>query len=156
MIVAPPALSCALLLPPLARSALALGLALVVFGIGYGGVNVAANTVAVDVVAALRRPVMPSFHAAWCFGGLAGAAIGGLLAPHLSPLPHFVIATLLGLAVTVVAGRGCSTRFPPPRRGRRGGGDRRRRANRRGGAGRAGATAPAGTAACGGSCCCSA
>jgi len=98
-------LSLALLLPALARSAVALGLALVMFGIGYGCVNVAANTVAVDVVAALRRPVMPSFHAAWSLGGLAGAAIGGLLAPHLSPLPHFAIATILGLAVTLVAGR---------------------------------------------------
>ena len=98
-------LSLALLLPALARSAVALGLALVVFGIGYGCVNVAANTVAVDVVAALRRPVMPSFHAAWSLGGLAGAAIGGLLAPHLSPLPHFMIASVLGLAVTAVAGR---------------------------------------------------
>jgi MFS family permease len=98
-------LSLALLLPALARSAVALGLALVVFGIGYGCVNVAANTVAVDVVAALRRPVMPSFHAAWSLGGLAGAAIGGLLAPHLSPLPHFAIASVLGLAVTIAAGR---------------------------------------------------
>ena len=98
-------LSLALLLPALARSAVALGLALVVFGIGYGCVNVAANTVAVDVVAALRRPVMPSFHAAWSLGGLAGAAIGGVLAPRLSPLPHFAIATVLGLAVTAVAGR---------------------------------------------------
>jgi MFS family permease len=98
-------LSLALLLPAFARSAPALGLALLVFGIGYGCVNVAANTVAVDVVAALRRPVMPSFHAAWSLGGLAGAAVGGLLAPHLSPLPHFVIATLFGLAATVVAGR---------------------------------------------------
>jgi MFS family permease len=98
-------LSLALLLPALARSAVALGLALVVFGIGYGCVNVAANTVAVDVVAVLRRPVMPSFHAAWSLGGLAGAAIGGLLAPHLSPLPHFAIACILGLAVTVIAGR---------------------------------------------------
>jgi MFS family permease len=97
-------LSLALLLPALARSAVALGLALVMFGIGYGCVNVAANTVAVDVVAALRRPVMPSFHAAWSLGGLAGAAIGGLLAPRLSPLPHFAIATILGLAVTLVAG----------------------------------------------------
>jgi MFS family permease len=98
-------LSLALLLPALTRSAVALGLALFVFGIGYGCVNVAANTVAVDVVAALRRPVMPSFHAAWSLGGLAGAAIGGLLAPHLSPLPHFAVASILGLAVTVVAGR---------------------------------------------------
>jgi MFS family permease len=98
-------LSLALLLPALAKSALALGLGLVVFGIGYGCVNVAANTVAVDVVAVLRRPVMPSFHAAWSLGGLTGAALGGLLAPHLAPLPHFAIATALGLAVTLVAGR---------------------------------------------------
>jgi MFS family permease len=97
-------LSLALLLPALAKSALALGLGLVVFGIGYGSVNVAANTVAVDVVAVLRRPVMPSFHAAWSLGGLTGAALGGLLAPHLAPLPHFAIATVLGLAVTIVAG----------------------------------------------------
>lgn len=98
-------LSLAVLLPALARSALALGLGLVVFGIGYGCVNVASNTIAVDVVAVLRRPVMPSFHAAWSLGGLAGAAVGGLLAPHLAPLPHFAIAAALGLAVTVVAGR---------------------------------------------------
>jgi MFS family permease len=107
-------LSLALLLPALARSAVTLGLALVLFGIGYGCVNVAANTVAVDVVAVLRRPVMPSFHAAWSLGGLGGAAIGGLLAPHLSPLPHFAIATILGLAVTLVAGRVLLTTALPP------------------------------------------
>jgi MFS family permease len=108
-------LSLALLLPALARSALGLGLGLAVFGIGYGCVNVASNTVAVDVVAVLRRPVMPSFHAAWSLGGLAGAAIGGLLAPRLAPLPHFAIAAALGLAVTVLAGRVLlTTRLPAP------------------------------------------
>ncbi len=98
-------LSAALLLPPLAKSALGLGLALVVFGIGYGGLNVAMNSVAVDLVAATGRPVMPSFHAAWSFGGLAGASLGGLLAPHLSPLRHLALVALLGLAVTAVCGR---------------------------------------------------
>jgi MFS family permease len=98
-------LSLTLVLPALARSALALGLALVVFGIGYGGLNVAMNSVAVDLVAALRRPVMPSFHAAWSFGGLAGAAVGGLLAPHLSPARDLALVALLGLAVTAVCGR---------------------------------------------------
>src|SRR4051794_27338174 len=78
-------LSVTLVLPALARSAVELGLALAAFGIAYGGLNVAMNSVAVDLVAALRRPVMPSFHAAWSFGGLAGASVGGLLAPHLSP-----------------------------------------------------------------------
>ena len=98
-------LSLALLLPALARSALALGLALVVFGIGYGGLNVAMNSLAVDLVAVMRRPVMPSFHAAWSLGGLAGSALGGLAAPSLTPLAHFSLVCLLGLAVTAACGR---------------------------------------------------
>ena len=98
-------LSCALLLPPLARSALWLGLGLVVFGIGYGAMNVSMNSLAVDLVAEVDRPIMPSFHAAWSFGGLAGASVGGLLASHLTPLPHLALVGLAGLAVTAVAGR---------------------------------------------------
>ena len=97
-------LSLAMLLPPLAPSAVTLGLALIVFGIGYGGLNVAMNAVAVEVVEGLRRPVMPSFHAALSFGGLAGAAVGGLVAPHLAPLPHLALVSLLGLVVTAVSG----------------------------------------------------
>jgi MFS family permease len=98
-------LSVTLLLPSLAKSATQLGLALLVFGATYGCMNVAMNSVATEQVAALGRPVMPSFHAAWSFGGLAGAALGGLLAPHLSPLRHLSLITLTGLIVTVVAGR---------------------------------------------------
>ena len=98
-------LSVALLLPPLARSALSLGLALVVFGAAYGSLNVSMNSLAISVVAALRRPVMPSFHAAWSFGGLAGAALGGLLAQHLAPLPHFALVCAAGLTVTAWYGR---------------------------------------------------
>ena len=97
-------LSITLLLPPLARSATALGLALLVFGAAYGCLNVAMNSVAVELVAALQRPVMPSFHAAWSLGGLAGASLGGLLAPHLSPLRHLFLIALAGLLVTAVAG----------------------------------------------------
>jgi MFS family permease len=98
-------LSFALLLPPLARSTVWLWLALLVFGAAYGSLNVSMNSLAVSVVAALRRPVMPSFHAAWSFGGLAGAAVGGLLAPHLAPLPHFALVCAAGLAVTAWCGR---------------------------------------------------
>jgi MFS family permease len=98
-------LSLTLILPPLAHSALTLGLALLAVGMMYGCLNVAMNSVAVDLVAALRRPVMPSFHAAWSFGGLAGAGLGGLLAPHLSPLRHLALAAACGLLVTAVAGR---------------------------------------------------
>ncbi len=98
-------LSAALLLPPLAHSAVTLGLALVVFGAAYGCLNVAMNSVAVDVVAAVRRPVMPGFHAAWSFGGLAGAGLGALLAPHLSPIRHLLAIAVGGLVVTAICGR---------------------------------------------------
>jgi MFS family permease len=99
-----------LLLPPQAHSAIALGLALLVFGGAYGCLNVAMNTVAVEIVAALRRPVMPGFHAAWSFGGLAGAGLGALVAPHLSPARQLLLVALAGLLVTAIAGPALLTR----------------------------------------------
>jgi MFS family permease len=104
-VIAAPWLSLALLLPALAHSAAALALGLVVFGVGYGGLNVAMNSLAVDLVAVIRRPIMPSFHAAWSLGGLAGAALGGLAAPALTPLAHFAIVGAGGLVVTAICGR---------------------------------------------------
>ncbi|WP_190081517.1 MFS transporter [Streptomyces longisporoflavus] len=92
-------------LPPLTHSALALGLVLLVFGAAYGGINVAMNSAAVDLVAALRRPIMPGFHAAFSLGGMAGAGLGGLIAGSLSPTRHLLGLTVLGLLVTAVAGR---------------------------------------------------
>jgi MFS family permease len=97
-------LSAALVLPALASSAITLGLLLAIFGAAYGCLNVAMNSVAVDMVAALRRPVMPGFHAAWSLGGLAGAGLGSLLAPHLSPLRHLMLIALASLLVSAVAG----------------------------------------------------
>jgi len=93
-------LSVTLVLPALAHSAATLGLALLIFGAVYGCLNVAMNSIAVDLVAAADRPIMPGFHAAWSFGGLAGAGLGGLLAPHLSPVRHLLLIALVGLLVT--------------------------------------------------------
>ncbi|MGW2446495.1 MFS transporter [Streptomyces sp. NPDC001675] len=92
-------------LPPLTHSAPALGAVLLLFGAAYGGVNVAFNSAAVDLVAALRRPIMPSFHAAFSLGGMIGAGLGGLVAGALSPTRHLLGITVLGLLVTAVAGR---------------------------------------------------
>ncbi len=97
-------LSLSMALPPLAHSATALGLVLLVFGAGYGGINVAMNSVAVDLVAALRRPVMPSFHAAFSLGGMLGAGLGGLAAGSVPPSVHLPALGLLGLAATAAAG----------------------------------------------------
>ncbi|WP_370410136.1 MFS transporter [Streptomyces fradiae] len=97
-------LSLSLALPPLTRSPLALGLVLLVFGAAYGGINVAMNSAAVDLVAALRRPVMPSFHAAFSLGGMLGAGLGGLVAGALSPTAHLLGLTAAGLLLTAAAG----------------------------------------------------
>src|SRR5690606_13366196 len=92
-------------LPPLTHSALALGTVLLLFGAAYGGINVAFNSAAVDLVAALRRPIMPSFHAAFSLGGMTGAGLGALVAGSLSPTRHLWGLGLVGLLVTAVAGR---------------------------------------------------
>nr|BFD86272.1 MFS transporter [Streptomyces sp. Xyl84] len=106
-------LSLSVALPPLTHSAPALGAVLLVFGAAYGGINVAFNSAAVDLVAALRRPVMPTFHAAFSLGGMVGAGLGGLVAGHLSPTRHLLSLTLIGLLVTAVAGR-TLLRITPP------------------------------------------
>lgn len=106
-------LSLSVALPPLTHSALALGAVLLVFGMAYGGINVAFNSAAVDLVNALRRPIMPSFHAAFSFGGMIGAGLGGLVAGQLSPTRHLLGLTAIGLIVTVLAGRTLLRLRPP-------------------------------------------
>ncbi|MFE5162868.1 MFS transporter [Streptomyces sp. NPDC056697] len=103
-------------LPPLTHSALALGLVLLVFGTGFGALNVAMNSAAVDLIAALRRPVMPGFHAAFSLGGMAGAGLGGLIADHLSPTRHLSLLAVFGLLLAAAAGRTLiSLPVPAPR-----------------------------------------
>ncbi|MER5987359.1 MFS transporter [Streptomyces sp. NPDC001787] len=97
-------LSLSIALPAQTRSATSLGLVLLVFGAAYGGMNVAMNSAAVDLVAALRRPVMPSFHAAFSLGGMIGAGLGGLVAGGLSPATHLFVLTGVGLVVTAAVG----------------------------------------------------
>jgi MFS family permease len=98
-------LSLSVALPPLTHSVLALGAVLLVFGSAYGGINVAFNSAAVDLVRALRRPVMPSFHAAFSLGGMTGAGLGSLIAGVLTPTQHLLCLTAVGLVVTLFAGR---------------------------------------------------
>ncbi|MFD9437885.1 MFS transporter [Streptomyces sp. NPDC060006] len=98
-------LSLSVALPPLTHSVLTLGAVLLVFGAAYGGINVAFNSAAVDLVAVLRRPIMPSFHAAFSLGGMVGAGLGGLVAGSLSPARHLLGLTVIGLLVTALAGR---------------------------------------------------
>ncbi|MGC3000346.1 MFS transporter [Streptomyces sp. G35A] len=116
-------------LPPLTHSAPALGAVLLLFGAAYGGINVAFNSAAVDLVAALRRPIMPTFHAAFSLGGMIGAGLGALVAGSLSPTRHLWGLAVVGLVVTAVAGRmlmRCEPLTPAERRRPEQDGPRRR------------------------------
>ncbi|MFF7387700.1 MFS transporter [Streptomyces scabiei] len=106
-------LSLSVALPPLTHSALALGAVLLVFGAAFGGINVAFNSAAVDLVAALGRPVMPGFHAAFSLGGMVGAGLGSLVAGSLSPTRHLLGITVIGLLVTAVAAPALLRHEPP-------------------------------------------
>jgi len=106
-------LSLGVSLPPLTHSVLTLGLVLLVFGAAYGGINVAFNSAAVELVRAMRRPIMPSFHAAFSLGGMAGAGLGGLVAGTLTPTQHLFGLTVLGLVVTALIGRPLLRLQPP-------------------------------------------
>ncbi|MFI7299630.1 MFS transporter [Streptomyces sp. NPDC050121] len=111
-------LSFSVTLPPLTHSAAALGAVLLLFGAAYGGINVAFNSAAVALVAALRRPIMPTFHAAFSLGGMIGAGLGGLVAGSVSPTRHLLGLGIIGLFVTALTGptllRHKSPRPPAP------------------------------------------
>ncbi|OEJ37747.1 transporter [Streptomyces agglomeratus] len=96
-------LSLSIALPAQTHSTLTLGLVLLVFGASYGGINVAMNSAAVDLVRAVRRPVMPSFHAAFSLGAMTGAGLGGLVAARLGAPAHLLALTVIGLLVTAAA-----------------------------------------------------
>ncbi|MFC1407901.1 MFS transporter [Streptacidiphilus sp. N1-12] len=94
----------AVALPAQVHSVVGLGGVLLLFGAGYGAMNVGINSAAVDLVAAIRRPVMPAFHAAYSMGGLIGASLGGLLAGQLTAAQHLGLLAVFGLVVSVAAG----------------------------------------------------
>src|SRR5919202_1176617 len=78
--------------------------ALLVFGAATGAVNVAANSVGVQVEARAGRPLLSGLHAAFSAGGLLGALVGGLASAVLGVAPHLVAVALLGLALMAWAG----------------------------------------------------
>ena len=82
----------------LAPGFVTLCLALLVFGMGYGAVDVAMNTEAVRVERALGRPILGGVHAMWSVGSFAGSAAGAALLTVVAPA---VQAGLLGSVAAV-------------------------------------------------------
>ncbi|MFV0358172.1 MFS transporter [Tropicimonas sp.] len=73
-----------------------LAVALFLFGITHGSMDVTMNSWATEVEKGMGRSVMSSFHAMWSLGGGLGAATGaGAVALGLSVTLHFVLASLI-------------------------------------------------------------
>jgi predicted MFS family arabinose efflux permease len=90
------ALMAAILLPALARSVPVLAAALLVVGIANSSLDLAMNAQGMSIERYLGRPILSSLHAAFSFGGFAGAGLGALAAAlHVAPLPHLAAAALL-------------------------------------------------------------
>src|SRR5690625_1712279 len=73
--------------------------ALLLFGFGNGGMDVAMNAQGAEVEHRLRTPIMSSLHGFFSLGGLLGAGAGGVLAAFdTPPLWHFLAVFALALA----------------------------------------------------------
>jgi len=96
-------LAVSLVPPALAPNLFFLVLALVLLGAANGALDVSMNAQAVAVEERYGRPIMSSFHAAFSFGGLAGAAGGGVIASlGVGTLAHLsAVAALCAVAALV-------------------------------------------------------
>lgn len=81
----------------------ALALALLALGVGTGALDVAMNTVSVDLERGLERPLLSGLHGTFSLGALAGALAGGaLIAQGITPPVHFAVVALLAVLVAAV------------------------------------------------------
>ncbi|MHA6795164.1 MFS transporter [Pseudonocardia bannensis] len=87
-------------LPGFASSVPELCAALLVFGAVTGVVNVAANSLGVQAEQRRSTPVLPSLHAGFSFGGLGGAAVGGLASTMGPVAPHLLVVAGAGLLLS--------------------------------------------------------
>ena len=109
--VATVGLGAAVALPGLAGSVPVLGLTLLAVGLANSTLDVSMNAHGVTVERRLGRPILSSLHAAFSFGGCAGAGLGALAAAAgIAPALHLAAAGLVFGAAGLLA-----TRWLPPR-----------------------------------------
>jgi fucose permease len=90
----------------LAPHPLLVAVGLFVLGGASATMDVAMNSHGVGVEQRLGRPIMSSLHAGWSFGGMTGAAFGGLMtALGLDARVAVAVASALLLAALVVSAR---------------------------------------------------
>jgi MFS family permease len=75
-------------------------------GLANGVLDVSINVHGLTVERGLRRPILSSLHAAFSFGALAGAVVGGIVAgAGVGVVPHLWTAAAAGATVGFVAVR---------------------------------------------------
>jgi hypothetical protein len=90
------ALMAAILLPPAAHTVPALAAALFVVGLANSTLDLSMNAQGVTIERRRRTPILSSLHAAFSFGGFAGAGLGAVAAAlGVAPFPHLAAAALL-------------------------------------------------------------
>ena len=117
LVVAAPLWLAAGIAPALAVDAPTLALATMTVGAANGVLDVSMNVEGLAVERAGTKRIFNSLHAAFSFGALTGAGLGGLAASiGLDPLPNLAIVVAAGAVGAVVAARGLpqSGAEPPP------------------------------------------
>ena len=97
--------SCAgLALAGRANGLASLATGLLLLGAGFGSANVAINAQGLSLEQLRGRTILSSFHAAFSFGGLAGAGVGALAADSVRSAPHLTaVAAVLATGVVAVS-----------------------------------------------------
>jgi fucose permease len=90
-----------------APSVVTLALVLFAMGVANGLLDVAINVEGVAIERRRGRRMLASMHAAFSFGAMAGAGLGGLAAgAGLDPLPHLGLVAVAAGAVVAAASQG--------------------------------------------------
>jgi len=93
-------------LPLLAPSLPALAVALMLFGVFNGAMDVSMNAHGVAVERQIGRPIMSSLHAMFSIGGIVGAGSAVVLLPlGVTPITHVGVTALLGFALMLMSAR---------------------------------------------------
>jgi MFS family permease len=100
LVAAAPLYIAAVVLPALVVNAVTLLVATFIVGAASGSLDIAMNAQGVAVERAAGRRLFNSFHAAFSFGALTGAAAASLAgAAGLAPLPHLIAVAVTGAIV---------------------------------------------------------
>jgi MFS family permease len=90
----------------LSQSFVALAASFAFTGLANGVLDVSMNVHGLTVERGLQRPILSSLHAAFSFGALGGAAVGGIVAgAGVGVVPHLWTAAAVGAGMGLAAAR---------------------------------------------------